>query len=105
MRFEPLALALNQNWMPLTMTIYAADALDSVEQTHAALFKAIYENNHRPQSTEDLADFYAEHEVIWMHFYANLIRLAPKMPRGAPGGLPNKLGCAVCRRLLLTGNT
>jgi len=62
-RFEPLALALNQNWMPLTMAFYAADALDGVEQTHVAMFKAIHENNFRPQSAEDLADFYAEQGV------------------------------------------
>ena len=62
-RFEPLAVALNQNWVPLTLAFYAADALDAVEQTHAAMFTAIHEQGFRPQNAEELADFYAEHGV------------------------------------------
>ncbi|MFP4639647.1 MAG: thiol:disulfide interchange protein DsbA/DsbL [Guyparkeria sp.] len=61
--FERRALALGQHWLPLTQAFYAAQALDAVEETHAAVFDAIHRNDRKLADTESIADFYAEQGV------------------------------------------
>ncbi len=58
--FERRALALGQHWLPLTQAFYAARDLDSVEQTHAAVFEAIHRDGRKLVDADSIADFYAE---------------------------------------------
>lgn len=61
--FERRALALGQHWVPLTRAFYAADQLDAVDDTHAAVFHAIHEEGNRLTDTDSIADFYASQGV------------------------------------------
>lgn len=44
-------------WMPHARAFYAFAALGATEQTHAALFRAIHEQNRRLETEEALAEF------------------------------------------------
>ncbi len=61
--FERRALALGQHWVPLTRAFYAADQLDVVDDTHAAVFHTIHEEGTRLTDADSIADFYAEQGV------------------------------------------
>ena len=48
-----------ESWAVLARAYYAAQALDILDQTHAALFEAIHDDGRSFSSNEDVAAFYA----------------------------------------------
>jgi thiol:disulfide interchange protein DsbA len=61
--FRTIPAAFNDAWMPYARAFYAAKKLGAVSRTHAALFKAIYEDHYPIRTIEELADFYARNGV------------------------------------------
>ncbi|MFP4294521.1 MAG: thiol:disulfide interchange protein DsbA/DsbL [Halothiobacillaceae bacterium] len=57
--FVRVAPALNPGWEPLARAHYAAEMLEVGDEIHGALFEAIHARGFRPESAEQLADFYA----------------------------------------------
>lgn len=59
--FTLMPADFHPNWVLFAQGFYAAKALGLVEQTHQAMFDAVY-RDHRPMDSLDrIADFYAEH--------------------------------------------
>jgi thiol:disulfide interchange protein DsbA len=57
--FKYLPAAWNEQWEGFAKAFLAADALGVVEQTHAAMFKALHEEKKNFASLDDLAQWYA----------------------------------------------
>ncbi len=58
--FEPYAVPLTPAWVPLTKAFYAAQLLGVLPQTHLQVFADIHVKNMRPNTTEQIADMYAD---------------------------------------------
>lgn len=107
--FERRALALGQHWLPLTLAFHAADQLDAVDDTHAAVFEAIHEGGTRLADTDSIADFYAEQGVdreAFLEAYQgfgtqNAIRQTGQIARDA--GIRSVPSLLVDGRYLVTG--
>lgn len=61
--FHLLPADFSAAWEPYARAFYAARQLGVVDQTHAALFKAKFQQNYPLNSLDDLADFYARQGV------------------------------------------
>jgi protein dithiol oxidoreductase (disulfide-forming) len=61
--FVKLAVALGANWEPSARAYYAAQALGVLETTHQPLFDAIHRDRRSLNSEDELARFFAEHDV------------------------------------------
>lgn len=58
--FEPYALPLSPNWIPLTKAFFAAKFMGVLPQTHRAIFDDIHVKRMRPVNKEQIADMYAD---------------------------------------------
>ena len=59
--FALLPADFQPRWVAFARGFYVAKALGMVEQTHQAMFDAIYRDNRPMNSLDDIAGFYAEH--------------------------------------------
>ncbi len=53
-------VVFNQSWEPLARAYYVTRSMGVVDDTHAAIFNALHEENRQPGSAEALADIVAE---------------------------------------------
>jgi thiol:disulfide interchange protein DsbA len=56
--FHAVPAAFNDAWLPYAQAFYAAQKLNVLPQTHAALFKAIHTDHYPLGTIEELADWY-----------------------------------------------
>lgn len=59
--FKLVPAPFNDAWVPFARAYYAAKKLGLVEQTHDALFKAKWQDQYPINSSDEIADFYAQH--------------------------------------------
>jgi thiol:disulfide interchange protein DsbA len=58
--FHAIPAAFNDAWLPYAQSYYAAQKLGVLPKTHAALFKAIHEDNYPLHTLDELGDWYAK---------------------------------------------
>ncbi|QDE41109.1 thiol:disulfide interchange protein DsbA/DsbL [Luteibacter pinisoli] len=56
--FRAVPAAFNDAWLPYAQAFYAAQKLNVLAKTHAALFKAIHTDHYPLRTIEELADWY-----------------------------------------------
>jgi len=57
--FHAVPAAFNDAWTPYAQAYYAAKELRALDNTHAALFKAIHTDHYPLRTIDELADWYA----------------------------------------------
>lgn len=62
-KFVALPAIFRDSWAPFARAYYAAEALNIVEKTHSALFRAMYVENKTFNSIDELSAWYAGHGV------------------------------------------
>lgn len=67
-KFTALPAIFQESWAVYARAYYAAEQLNIVEKTHGPLFKAIYEQNKKFTSVDDMANWYAAYGVTAKQF-------------------------------------
>ena len=69
-KFVGLPAIFRDSWAPFARAYYAAEALNIIEKTHSALFKAMYEENKTFNSIDELSAWFSGYGVTAEQFKA-----------------------------------
>ena len=62
--FKRMPAVFRESWIPLARAFYASKSLGIFEASHPLLFKALHEDNRDVFTREQIADLFAEHDLV-----------------------------------------
>ncbi len=82
--FYRVPVVFQRSWEPLARAYYTAEALDILDQSHGALFKALHSERRALRNTDDLAEFFTAFGVTREQFdsAAKSFSVQTKLTRG-----------------------